>query len=166
MQQNELYHSGVKGMRWGHKKTPRSADSFNTKYRHTMTDTNDKLIGEVKPINVTRSQRIKAEIIAKKEENEYYKLYGDKANEKDALSVRGNKYDSEIAKYQQSPDHDISKNPSKVINVGASVTVGLLAGGLGSAAVFSLSGSETFARMVAPSLAVVGGLKYYEWLNS
>ena len=159
---NDLYHSGVLGMRWGHRNTPRSTDSFNTKYRHTMTDTNDKLIGEVKPNNVTKSQRNKAERTAKKEENEYHKIYGDKANERDALSVRGNKYDSEIAKYQQTS----IRTPSKAIKVGASVVAGLLAGSFGSAAVYSLTGSKTIAQVVAPSLAVVGGMKYYEWINS
>lgn len=115
MNQNELYHHGVLGMRWGHRNpsSTRTTKSFNTKHRHTMTDTNDKLIGESKPNKVTNI-----------------------------------------------------RNPSKAIKVGSSVVAGLLAGSFGSAAVHSLSKSETMARVLVPPLAVAGGMTYYDWINS
>lgn len=49
--------------------------------------------------------------------------------------------------------------------VGASICAGYLSGKLGSAAVFSLTGSDTMAYMLAPSIAILGGVKYYDFIS-
>ena len=54
----------------------------------------------------------------------------------------------------------------KIIKVGASVAVGLLSSGFGARAVFGITGSKTAAEILAPTLGVIGGMKYYEWINS
>lgn len=54
----------------------------------------------------------------------------------------------------------------KIIKVGASVAVGLLASNFGAVGVFNLTGSLTATRVIAPTLGVIGGMKYYEWVNS
>jgi len=54
----------------------------------------------------------------------------------------------------------------KIIKVGASVVVGLLSGSFGAGGVYALTGSKTAAEILAPSLGVIGGMKYYEFINS
>lgn len=54
----------------------------------------------------------------------------------------------------------------KIIKVGASVAAGLLSGGFGARAVFGITGSTTAAKILAPTLGVIGGMKYYEFINS
>lgn len=49
--------------------------------------------------------------------------------------------------------------------VGASVCAGLLASNFGAVAIFKLTGSMTAAKIAAPSLAVLGGVKYYDWIT-
>ena len=54
----------------------------------------------------------------------------------------------------------------KIIKVGASVVAGLLSSSFGAGGVYALTGSKTAASVLAPSLGVIGGMKYYEWINS
>lgn len=53
----------------------------------------------------------------------------------------------------------------KALEIGSSVCAGLLSGSLGSAAVFTITGSGTIAKLVAPSLAAIGGMSYYQLLQ-
>ena len=59
-----------------------------------------------------------------------------------------------------------TSNAEKIIKIGASVAVGLLSSGFGAGAVYGITGSKTAAEILAPSLGVIGGMKYYEWINS
>jgi len=59
----------------------------------------------------------------------------------------------------------ISRNERR-IKIGASVAAGILSSGFGARAVFGITGSETAAKILAPSLGVLGGMTYYEWINS
>ena len=91
-------HYGVLGMKWGVRKD-RDKSSFDTTYRRTGLTKPRGLRGE--RIAYTEGHKSitnrKAERAALKEGKAYRKTYGNKANEKDELSVIGNKYD-EIAK--------------------------------------------------------------------
>jgi len=62
-------------------------------------------------------------------------------------------------------EEKISRNERR-IKIGASVAAGLLSSGFGAGAVYGITGSETAAEMLAPTLGVIGGMKYYEWINS
>lgn len=64
-------------------------------------------------------------------------------------------------------DRDVTKKKvEQAVKIGASVAVGLLSSSFGAGGVYALTGSQTAATIIAPSLGVLGGLKYYEWLDS
>ena len=54
----------------------------------------------------------------------------------------------------------------KIVKVGASVAAGLISGSLGASGVYALTGSQTAAEILGPCLAVIGGMKYYDFINS
>ena len=54
----------------------------------------------------------------------------------------------------------------KIIKVGASVVAGLLSGSFGAGGIYALTGSQTAAEILAPSLGVLGGMAYYDFINS
>jgi len=54
----------------------------------------------------------------------------------------------------------------KTIKVGASIVAGLLSGSFGAGGIYALTGSQTAAEILGPALGVIGGMKYYEWINS
>lgn len=121
---NYLMHHGVKGMKWGVRKA-RDKSSFNTKYRHTMTDRAGRILTD-REGGVSRHQQNKAKRSAAREAAAYKKAYGSKARSRDELSVMGNKYDSEIAKYKDRNrqrdiaaaskkfDKNVKKNSNKI----------------------------------------------------
>lgn len=98
MTNDELMHYGVLGMKWGKRKA-RDKSSFNTNYRHTMTDKAGRIITTSEQ-GVTKHQQNKAKRASFREANAYKKAYGNKTRSKNELSVMGNKYDSEISKYK------------------------------------------------------------------
>ena len=61
---------------------------------------------------------------------------------------------------------DRASRNRKAMKVGASVVAGLLSSNFGAVGVFSLTGSYTATKVLAPTLGVIGGMKYYEWVNS
>lgn len=54
----------------------------------------------------------------------------------------------------------------KCIKIGSSVCAGILASGFGAKAVFGITGSTTVATMLAPTIGVMAGMSYYDWINS
>lgn len=112
MYNNELYHHGVKGQKWGvrryqnkdgsltsaGKKRARTKDSFNTNHRPTQLTRRGELVAS-KPDGVSKRQYNKAKRAAFREGYAYDKTFKSQAKLKDKLSVMGNKYDSEIDKY-------------------------------------------------------------------
>lgn len=54
----------------------------------------------------------------------------------------------------------------KCIKIDSSVCAGILASGFGAKAVFGITGSTTAASILAPTIGVIAGMNYYDWLNS
>ena len=72
---------------------------------------------------------------------------------------------STSSKPQKSKEEKQAKT-EKLVIVGASVAAGLLSSSFGAGGVYALTKSETMAGILAPSLGIIGGMKYYEWINS
>lgn len=111
MNNNELYHYGRKGMKWGQhifgEKEKRSRSSFNTKNNGPVyLDKQGRFISvngkstDHKTQGVTALQNYKAKNAAYKEAREFMNTFKNvKAN--DVISLMGNKYTDEINKYIQ-----------------------------------------------------------------
>lgn len=54
----------------------------------------------------------------------------------------------------------------KAVKIGASVATGLIASNVGALVVFNLTGNEAAAKLIAPTLGVIGGMKYYEFITT
>lgn len=78
---------------------------------------------------------------------------------------RERKNKAEVKRNTMTKEERASRS-EKIIKVGASIAVGLLSSSFGAGGVYALTKNETAAKIIAPSLGVIGGMKYYEWLNS
>lgn len=112
---DELYHYGVPGMKWG---VRRDKTSFNTNYRPTGLTRPSGFRGE--RIAYTKGHdRIsdrKAERAALREGRSYRRTFKDKADDKDELSVIGNKYHEEATKREtRKADKKEYKNDVKTL---------------------------------------------------
>lgn len=79
--------------------------------------------------------------------------------------VRKDRKKSTSRRTAKTKEERASRN-QKILKVGASVVAGLLSSSFGAGGVYNLTGSKTAASILAPSLGVLGGMKYYEWVNS
>lgn len=116
----ELYHYGIKGMKWG----VRRGNKVEKKPQHQKADRrksyeNNNDINRHRPNDAAMSNKKSTKTKAR-----------------------------------------------KTMEIGGSVCAGLLSGSLGSMAVFNLTGSDGIANLVAPSLAVIGGIAYHDWISS
>ena len=112
---DELYHYGVPGMKWG---VRRDKTSFNTNYRPTGLTRPSGFRGE-RIADTKGHDRIsdrKAERAALREGRSYRRTFKDKANDKDELSVIGNKYHEEATKREtRKADKKEYKNDVKTL---------------------------------------------------
>ncbi len=87
-------------------------------------------------------------------------------NKDGSLTAAGRKrYQATTKRTPKTKKERASRN-KKIIKVGASVVAGLLSSSFGAGAVYALTGSKTAAEILAPCLGVIGGMKYYEFINS
>ncbi len=80
--------------------------------------------------------------------------------------VRKDRGGASTSKRSTKTKEERASRNQKIIKIGASVAAGLLSGSFGAGGVYALTGSKTAASVLAPSLGVIGGMKYYEWINS
>ena len=79
---------------------------------------------------------------------------------------RATSSDSATTKRTPKTKEERASRNRKTIKVGASVVAGLLSGSFGAGGIYALTGSQTAAEILGPALGVLGGMKYYEWINS
>lgn len=69
-----------------------------------------------------------------------------------------------VKRPKRSKEEQSARN-MKTLTIGASVCAGLIASNFGAMAVYNLTGSLDAAQIMAPAIGVMGGMKYYEWIN-
>ena len=81
-------------------------------------------------------------------------------NKDGTLTPAGKKRNNEESKTKLNKD-DIRE----LARIGGSICAGYLSGKLGSVAIFELTGSSGLAVALAPSMAILGYAKYYDFIG-
>ena len=87
-------------------------------------------------------------------------------NKDGSLTPEGKRRRGSTSKRTPKTKEERASRNQKIIKVGASVVAGLLSGSFGAGGIYALTGSQTAAEILAPALGVIGGMTYYEFINS
>lgn len=167
--ENELKHFGILGMKWGVRRTPaqlrsNSSDSSVTKrVKADYNNMDDKTFAKkYQTTKATYAKRVEkyGDPYMNSPLAKFGKAVQREANKNKARFVQreANKNEARLATNKKTIGR-------KTLEVGASVTAGLLASNVGGMAAFKLTGSVTAAKIVGPTLGIIGGKKFYDVIS-
>ena len=156
----ELYHHGVKGMKWGVRK---KREDYSKRYIRGHA-------GPANPGMLTRKRQLARDKRDLEELNQGKHLSIGLTKKRQAAYDARDKaiLEKRIAKNEAASEQKVTRaeKGKKAVKVGSSVCVGIVAGSLGAKAVYTLTGSSLASSAAAGYLGGLAGLKYYDLVSN